>query len=82
MFFSCQVTIVKAEDKLYLYVDFVNVTQTKIPKLKTISKLFIGGSPSGGHDCFENLVSCESWKNPLVFCPGHFQKILTVTLFI
>ncbi len=50
------ISIVKSEDKMYLYIDARNATQTQVPKIKPIGKMHIGGVPSVGHDCLENSV--------------------------
>jgi hypothetical protein len=41
---------------MFLYIDSRDVTQTQVPKIKTISKLNLGGIPAHGHDCLENSV--------------------------
>ncbi|ODM90707.1 Laminin subunit alpha-1 [Orchesella cincta] len=52
-----QITVVKADDKMFLFVDGRNATQTQVPKIKAIAKIHIGGVPSSeGHDCLENSI--------------------------
>lgn len=51
-----QVTVVKSEDKMYLYVNGRNATQTQVPKIKPIVKMYIGGVPPDENDCLENSV--------------------------
>lgn len=59
-------TLVRAEDKMYLYVDSLNATVTKVPKMKAITKLEIGGSPSDSFDCFQSHVMNFSKLNYLI----------------
>ncbi|XP_021959945.2 laminin subunit alpha-1 isoform X2 [Folsomia candida] len=51
-----QISLVKADDKMFLYVDNRDASQTQVPKIKAISKLNLGGIPPHGHDCLENSI--------------------------
>lgn len=61
-----QISLVKAESKLYLHVDGKHVTQTQVPKIKkALARVHLGGIPEGQNSCLkiEGVVSYSSFLN-------------------
>ena len=51
-------SIIKADDKMYLYIDSQIASEAKVVKrMKQINRLYLGGIPSGTSDFLENSVS-------------------------